>query len=168
VSLTCGHPDRNGPLAELGLSLCALDRREEGDLLLKKALKDQNSGFDMQRECLNAIGWDRFLNSKFKAALKWFKRARWIASPSEPPVDFDRLDGEDPICKPYRPAMENMLLALARLGRRNEAGIQLRRYHRFFGRQPDELTLALVKIGLDAHEMFIHMCSRDLPETRAD
>lgn len=56
---------------------------------------------------------------------------------------------------PYKLALENILLALAKLGRLTEAAARLEQYQFYFGRLPQYESEALAKLGLETDLIFV-------------
>jgi tetratricopeptide (TPR) repeat protein len=146
-------PEDGDSQADLAIALGALDETDEAMELYRKALDHEDSlCFLNHRECLNNIGWNLYLRKQYNEALPWFEKACWI----EPPIDreIEHAHTQD-IEPPYKLALENQLLCLAKLGRLRESAEQLTAYFDQIGRLPRYETEALRKLGLDADIAFI-------------
>jgi Tfp pilus assembly protein PilF len=139
--------------ADLAIALSALDETEEATELFHKALDHEDSlCFLNHRDCLNNIGWDLYLHKQYDKALPWFEKACWI----EPSLDRETVHAHtEELTTPYKLALENQLLCLAKLGRLREAAEQLTVYLDQIGRLPHYETQALRNLGLDADIAFI-------------
>ena len=104
------------------------------------------------RDCLNNIGWDFYLRRQYDEALPWFEQACWLAPSPDDEMAHEHIEDLEP---PYKLALENVLLCLARLGRLPEAAKKLTAYFDRFGRLPRYETEALRKLGLDADVAYI-------------
>ena len=139
--------------ADLAFALDALDEKDEALQLYHKALGHvETLCFLNRRDCLNNIGWDFYLRRQYEEALLWFEQACWLAPSSDD--ESEHAHAED-MAPPYKLALENVLLCLARLGRLPEAAKKLTVYFDRFGRLPRYETDALRKLGLDADIAYI-------------
>lgn len=151
---TEAEPDNGEAQAALAFVLSALDHREEAVDLYRRALQNSSSlCFLCHRDCINNLGWDCLLQQKCDDALVWFEQACWL----RPSTDFkSHVEGAvDEVAPPYRLALENVLLCLAKLGRLSEAAKRLVVYFDHFGRLPRYESEALRKLGLDSDVAYI-------------
>jgi tetratricopeptide (TPR) repeat protein len=145
------EPENGDAQADLGFALDALDEKDEALKCYHNALKHTETlCFLNHRDCLNNIGWDFYLRRQYEDALLWFERACWMPYP-----DDEITYGVGESTEPYKLALENVLLCLARLGRLPEAAKKLTAYFDRFGRLPRYETGALRKLGLDADVAYI-------------
>lgn len=56
---------------------------------------------------------------------------------------------------PYKLALENILLALAKMGRLTESAARLEQYQFYFGRLPCYESEALAKLGLESDLIYV-------------
>ena len=148
-----GEPEKGDSQAALAFALDALDEREEGVELYRKALEHPDDLCILNyRDCLNNTGWNLYLRKQYEDALPWFVRACWIEPSPEKEMAHGHTENLEP---PYKLAFENILLCLAKLGHLPEAAEKLTAYFDRFGRLPRYETQALRKLGLDADIAFI-------------
>jgi Tfp pilus assembly protein PilF len=146
-------PEDGDSQADLAIALSALDETEEATELFRKALDHEDSlCFINHRDCLNNIGWNLYLRKQYDNALPWFEKACWIEPSTDKETEHAHIEDLEP---PYKLALENQLLCLAKLGRLREAAEQLTVYLDEIGRLPRYETQALRKLGLDADIAFI-------------
>lgn len=153
------EPDNGDKLAELGFILNALDERRAALSAFTKALEHPDTlRVEYHRDCVNNIGWDHYLRGEYEEALGWFQHA----------CQLHGLGGSSESDEPYRLALENVLLALSKLGRLREAATRLEEYHKFFGRLPKYESVALEKLGLQPDIIFVRACTRSIASEAAD
>ena len=146
-------PEDGDSQADLAIALGALDETGEAMELCRKALGHEDSlCFLNHRDCLNNIGWNLYLHKQYDEALPWFEKASWIEPSLEREAAHAHTEDLEP---PYKMALENQLLCLAKLGRLREAAEQLTVYFDQVGRLPRYETEALRRLGLDADIAFI-------------
>jgi tetratricopeptide (TPR) repeat protein len=148
-----------GAHAALGFLLLKLDQGEEAVGCFRKALESADSlCFLCQRDCINNLGWDCYARGGYQEALALFEQACWLRP--EP----DRAIASSPVSyspePPYRLAMENVLLCLAKLGQLCEAGQCLERYLQHFGRLPYADSEVLREAGLNPDIAYIRAMAR--------
>jgi len=145
--------ERNGEkIARLGFALLALDRRKEAVSAFTKALEyPETLCIRCHRDCLVNIGWDHYLRREYEGALGWFEHASRLREPSD---EHDRR-GASITQVPYKLALENILLALAKMGRLTEAAARLQEYQFYFGRVPRYESEALAKLGLESDLIYV-------------
>jgi tetratricopeptide (TPR) repeat protein len=147
------EPDDVDCQADLAFALEALDQTDEALELYHKVLKNTNAlCFLNHRDCLNNIGWNLYLRKQYEDALPWFGQACWLEPSPDKEMAHAHSENLEP---PYKLALENMLLCLARLGRLPEAAEKLTIYFDRIGRLPRYETEALRRLGLDADIAFI-------------
>lgn len=150
-------PNNGEELAGLGFGLNALDEREAALSAFTKALEHPETlCIHCHRDCLNNIGWDHYLRGEYEQALGWFEHACRLKQ--QVVRDDDRHSGGevDPAPDvPYKLALENVLLVLAKMGRLTEASRRLQEYHNWFGRLPNYESRALEKLGLQPDVIYI-------------
>jgi tetratricopeptide (TPR) repeat protein len=147
------EPENGDKLAELGFVLNSLDERRDALSAFTKALEHPDTlRVEYHRDCVNNIGWDHYLRGEYEEALDWFQHACQLNGPG----GSSESDG------PYQLALENVLLALSKLGRLREAAIRLEEYHKFFGRLPRYESVALEKLGLQPDIIFVRACTRSV------
>lgn len=150
-------PNNGEKLAQLGFGFNALDDREAALTAFTRALEHPDSlCIHCHRDCLNNIGWDHYLRGEYDEALGWFELACRLKQP--PQIDGDKHLGSVGEVKPdvpYSLALENVLLALAKMGRLTEATARMQEYHRWFGRLPTYESRALEKLGLQPDVIYI-------------
>ncbi len=140
-------PENGKNLARIGVVLFALDDRDNALSAFTEALEWRNTlCIQWERDCLNNIGWDHYQRGAYEQALGWFQHACRLKLPETGNLFEVPTEGDDE--PPYRLALENMLLTLARMGRLGEAAAELQEYHSHFGRLPDYEARALEKLGL--------------------
>jgi tetratricopeptide (TPR) repeat protein len=153
------EPCNGGAHAALGFLLLKLDQREEAANCFRKALESVDSlCFLCRRDCTNNLGWDRYERGDYPGALHLFEQACWLrpgSSGPTAPVPAPHLP--EP---PYRLAMENILLCLARLGQLPKALQCLERYIEHFGRLPYADSEALKEVGLNPDIAYIRAMAR--------
>ena len=154
-------PNNGEKLAKLGFGFSALDEREAALTAFTKALEYPDTLCTYcHRDCLNNIGWDHYLHGDYEQALGWFEHACRLKDPQmryEAHLgDYDRTETGPP----YRLALENVLLTLAKMGRLTEATERLQEYHEWFGRLPSYESHALEKLGLQPDVIFIRSRTR--------
>jgi tetratricopeptide (TPR) repeat protein len=137
AALEEGPPDSE-KVARLGFALNALDEDEAALAAFTKALEHPDTmSYYAHRDCLNNIGWNHYLRGEYEEALGWFEHACRLADSSQQVGAKQEVAAQEAADNgPYKLALENMLLALARLGRIREAAIRLEEYHDCFGRLP--------------------------------
>lgn len=144
-------------LAKLGFGLLALDNREAALSAFTKALANPDTlCIHCHRDCLVNIGWDHYLREEYEQAVGWFEIACRLKQPIMHIEDKhlgDESGAETDM--PYRLALENVLLALAKMGRLTEATSKLQEYHGWFGRLPPYESHALEKLGLQPDVIYI-------------
>ncbi len=143
------HDDpENGPnLAHIGVVLYALDDRDTALSAFTEALERRNTlCIHWERDCLNNVGWDHYQRGAYEQALGWFQLACRLKLPETGNLFEDPAEPDD--VPPYRLALENVLLTLAKMGRLGEAASKLQEYHSHFGRLPNYEARALEKLGL--------------------
>lgn len=139
--------------ADLAFALEALDETDEALDRYNRALENaDNLCILNHRDCLNNKGWNLYLGKQYEEALPWFERACWIAPSPDKEAAHAHTEEIEP---PYKLALENVLLCLAKLGRLPEAAEKLTVYFDCVGRLPHYETEALRKLGLDADIAFI-------------
>ena len=143
-------PSNGEKLARLGFGLNALDDREAALTAFTRALEHPDSlSIYCHRDCLNNIGWDHYMRGEYEQALGWFELAcRLKQAPMQDDDNPPDSGGETEPDEPYKLALENVSLALAKMGRLTEVTARLQEYHRWFGRLPAYESLALEKLGL--------------------
>jgi tetratricopeptide (TPR) repeat protein len=154
-------PNNGEKLAHLGFGLNALDDREAALTAFTRALEHPESVcIHCHRDCLNNIGWDHYLRGEYEQALGWFEHACQLKQPLAHVDDDKHLGnvGEAELDVPYRLALENILLALAKMGRLTEATTRLQEYHGWFGRLPTYESRALEKLGLQPDVIYMRFC----------
>ena len=145
-------PKNGEQIAHLGFALLALHRRKEALSAFTKALEYPDTiCIHCYRDCLVNIGWDHYLRREYEEALGWFEHASKLSEPS------DEHDGRavSNTQVPYKLALENILLALAKMGRLTEAAARLEEYQFHFGRLPRYESEALIKLGLEADVVYL-------------
>lgn len=150
------HDDpENGPnLARIGVVLFALDDRETALSAFTEALERRNTlCIHWERDCLNNVGWDHYQRGAYEQALGWFQHACHLKLPETGNLFEDPTERHDE--PPYRLALENVLLTLAKTGRLGEAAAKLQEYHSHFGRLPDYEACALQKLGLQPDVIYM-------------
>jgi len=136
------HPQNGEKSFFLGLVLSRAGDIAGSTAAYERALKYKRSlCVASLRDCLNNIGWNHFRRGDYTQSLKWFKRSSTV------------LDPED--AKPYALALENMILANARLGRVPIVAKLTREYVSMIGRLPRYESMIVGKLGIDADLMFI-------------
>jgi tetratricopeptide (TPR) repeat protein len=157
-------PNNGEKLAKLGFGLYALDEREAALTAFTKALEHPDTlCIHCHRDCLVNIGWDHYLRGEYEGALGWFEHACRLKQPVARTDDKHLGDeAESEPDAPYRLALENVLLALAKLGRLTDATARLQEYHDWFGRLPSYESHALEKLGLQPDVIFIRSRTRNL------
>jgi len=156
------HPTNGEKLARLGFCLYTLDEREEALTLFTRALEHPASiCIHCHRDCLVNIGWEHYLREEYEQALGWFEHACHLMEPMTK-ADQKHLEDDSDTDRnpPYKLALENVLLALAELGRLTEATQRLQEYHDWFGRLPRYESHALEKLGLQPDVIFIRSRTR--------
>jgi tetratricopeptide (TPR) repeat protein len=150
-------PYRGEKLARLGFALNALEERAPARAAFIKALENTAFlSFYAHRDCVNNIGWDHFMHGEYEEALAWFEHAaRFGEVPAEEGSGPAGPMPETSARAPYHLAFENVLLALAKLGRVAEAAKGVEDYHYHFGRLPVYERLALQNLGLEPDVMFM-------------
>ena len=147
------EPENGDAQADLGFALDAVDEKDEALHRYHKALEHVDTlCFFNRRDCLNNIGWDFYLRRQYEDALLWFEQACWLALSPDDEMAHAHTEDLEP---PYKLALENVLLCLARLGRLPEAAKKLTGYFDRFGRLPRYETEALRKLGLDADVAYV-------------
>ena len=147
------EPENGDAQADLAFALDALDEKSEALQRYHKALEHvETLCFLNRRDCLNNVGWDFYLRRQYEEALLWFEQACWLPPSPDDEIEHAHAENMEP---PYKLALENMLLCLARLGRLPEAAKKLTVYFDRFGRLPRYETEALRKLGLDADVAYI-------------
>jgi len=153
------EPENGDKLAELGFVLNALDERRAALSAFTKALEHPDTlRVEYHRDCVNNIGWDHYLRGEYEEALGWFQHACQLNVPG----------GSSESHEPYQLALENVLLALSKLGHLREAAVKLEEYHKFFGRLPRYESVALEKLGLQPDIIFVRSRTRSIPLEAAD
>ncbi len=150
------HQDpENGPnLARIGVVLFALDDRENALSAFTAALERRATlCIHWERDCLNNIGWDHYQRGEYEQALGWFQHACRLNLPET--GNLFEVPAEGSAEPPYRLALENVLLTLARMGRLGDATARLQEYHSHFGRLPDYEARALEKLGLQPDVIYM-------------
>jgi tetratricopeptide (TPR) repeat protein len=162
-------PNDGEKLAQLGFVLNTLDEPEEALSVFTRVLEHPDTlSIESHRDCLNNIGWHHFLQGEYEQALGWFEHACRLKEPVHPTGDEDSEDiDEDELDEPYKLALENVLLTLAKMGRLTEATARLEEYHRWFGRLPIYESTALEKLGLQPDVIFIRSRIRNLADEAA-
>ncbi len=128
------EPENGDAQADLGFALDAVDEKDEALHRYHKALEHVDTlCFFNRRDCLNNIGWDFYLRRQYEDALLWFEQACWLALSPDDEMAHAHTEDLEP---PYKLALENVLLCLARLGRLPEAAKKLTGYFDRFGRLP--------------------------------
>ncbi len=153
------HDDpENGPNpARIGVVLYALDDRDTALSAFTEALERRNTlCIHWERDCLNNVGWDHYQRGAYEQGLGWFQHACCLTLPETGNLFEDPAEPDDE--PPYRLALENVLLTMAKMGRLREAAAKLQEYHFHFGRLPDYEARALEKLGLQPD--IIYMRSR--------
>lgn len=156
-------------LAELGFVLNALDEHDEALSFFTRALEHPLTlSIESHRDCLNNIGWYHFSNGEYEQALGWFEHACSLKEPSDASCPEDLSEkGERKMGEPYRLALENVLLTLAKMGRLKEATVRLEEYHDWFGRLPKYESAALEKMGLQQDTIFVRSRIKTLVDRAA-
>ena len=151
-------PDNGHKIAKLGFGFNHLDDRKAALTTFTRALERPDSlCIHCHRDCLNNIGWDHYLRGEYEQALGWFEHACRLKQPPTQ-VDDDKHPGsvgEAEPDVPYRLALENVLLALAKMGRLTDATARLQEYHGWFGRLAAYESRALEKLGLQPDVIYI-------------
>ena len=154
-------PNNGEKLAKLGFGLNALDERDAALTAFTKALEYPDTLCTYcHRDCLNNIGWDHYVHGNYEQALGWFEHACRL---KDPRMRYEKhLDdyGRTEQVPPYRLALENVLLTLAKMGRLTEATERLQEYHGWFGRLSSYESRAIEKLGLQPDVVFIRSCTR--------
>ena len=154
-------PDNGEKLANLGFNLNAVDERDAALAAFTRALEHPDSlCIHCHRDCLNNIGWDHYMRGEYEQALGWFEHACRLGDLETKALSHLDARGLDRPNVPYRLALENILLTLAKLGRLTEATERLQQYHNWFGRVPSYEALALQKLGLQPDVVFIRSRAR--------
>jgi len=153
-------PGNGENLACLGFVLNVLDDHAAALTAFTRALEHPDSlSIDCHRDCLNNIGWDHYMRGEYEQALGWFEHAcRLKQAPMQGDDNPPDRGGEIEPEKPYSLALENVLLALAKMGRLTEATARLQEYHRWSGRLPAYESFALEKLGLQPDVIYIRFC----------
>lgn len=151
-------PKNGEKLAHLGFGLLAGDERAEALSAFTKALESPATlCIHCHRDCLMNIGWDHYLSEEYEQALGWFEHACKLRQPL-PADETQNHVGNQPQeipDAPYQTALENILLALAKMGRLTEAVTRLEEYINYFGRLPTYESHALEKLGLQPDVIYI-------------
>lgn len=159
-------PNNGEKLAKLGFGLYALDEREAALTAFTKALEHPDTlCIHCHRDCLVNIGWDHYLCGEYEQALGWFEHACRLKQPRTQ-IEDEKHRGERSAIDevPYKLALENVLLALVKLGRLTDATARLQEYHDWFGRLPSYESRALEKLGLQPDVIFIGSRTRNLAD----
>lgn len=156
-------PKNGEKLARLGFRLYQLDERKEALTLFTQALEYPDTlCIDCHKDCLVNIGWEHYLAGEYEEALGWFEHACRLKEPkARTDEKHSADDSESEHDAPYKLALENVLLALAKMGRLTEATQRLQEYHDWFGRLPRYESQALQKLGLQADVVFIRSRTRN-------
>jgi tetratricopeptide (TPR) repeat protein len=161
---------RNGEkLAKLGFAFSALDEWESALSAYTRALEYPDTlCFQCHRDCLVNIGWEHYLKAEYEESLGWFEMACRINEPKRGDgKHVEDSEGDEPET-PYKLALENVLLALAKMGRLTEAAARLQEYHDWFGRLPQYESRALEKLGLQPDVIYIRSRTHPTPDDATD
>ena len=154
-------PKNGEKQAKLAFAFSALDEWEKALSTYTRALEHPDTlCFQCHRDCLVNIGWEHYLKAEYEESLGWFEMASRIKEPKR--VDATHVEeGEDgEVDAPYKLALENVLLALAKMGRLTEATARLQEYHDWFGRLPQYESRSLEKLGLQPDVIYIRSRTR--------
>jgi tetratricopeptide (TPR) repeat protein len=158
-------PQNGEKLAKLAFALSALDEWEPALTAYTKALEypDTLCG-QCHRDCLVNVGWDHYLKGEYEEALGWFEMACSLKESQIEDTRHVRTSQTERAEAPYKLALENVLLTLAKMGRLTEATARLQEYHDWFGRLPAYETRALEKLGLQPDVIFIRSRIRNVAD----
>ncbi len=147
------EPDNGERLAKLGFLLNALDKHRDALTAFTQALEYPDTlSIELHRDCLNNIGWAHYLLGEYEEALAWFEHACYLKGPAD--------DDENKSSQPYPLALENILLALSKLGRLTDATSRLTEYLERFGRLPRYESAQLETLGLQPDIVYIRSCTQ--------
>lgn len=154
-------PKNGEKLARLGFAFSALDEWEKALSTYTQALEFPGTLCPQcHRDCLVNVGWDHYMKAEYEEALGWFEMACRVKEP--PPTDARHGESDGHADVPYKLALENVLLALAKMGRLTEATARLQEYHDCFGRLPAYESRALEKLGLQPDVVYIRSRTRNI------
>ena len=141
------HPQNGEKLFYLGLTLSRAGDLPGSTAAYERALKFRKSMcVATLRDCLNNIGWNYFRRGEYAKSLIWFKRSLNTPNPEDP--------------RPYPLALENMVLANARLGRVPAVAKLTEQYVYEIGRLPQYERMIVGKLGIDADVLYVERTKR--------